>query len=135
MKLLDREAKTDAEGKFTFTDIPYTDNQKLTVEVEPYETYSKTIVLNQKQLNLSVTLTPIMGTVSGTVRDAQTKNLIPGSVVHLNGKEVKTEADGGFTFFDIPYVAELELTVRDPDYQTYRHKFILDKERWFYKYP
>ena len=129
VKLLDREAKTDAEGKFTFTDIPYTDNQKLTVEVESYETYSKTIVLNQKQLTLSVTLTPIMGTVSGTVRDALTKNPIPGSVVHLNGKEVKTEADGGFTFFDIPYVAELELTVRDPDYQTYRHKFILDKER------
>lgn len=129
VKFLDSEVRTDSDGKFTFAEIPYTDNQKLTVEVKFYETYAKTIVLNQSQLTLSVTLTPLMGTVSGTVRDAQTKNPIPGSVVRLDGKEVSTEADGGFTFFDIPYVAELELTVRDPDYQTYRQKLILDKER------
>lgn len=129
VKFLDREVRTDVEGKFTLTEIPYTDNQKLTVEVKFYEPYAKTTVLNQKQLTLNITLTPLMGTVSGTVKDAQTKNPIPGSVVRLDGREVNTEADGGFTFFDIPYVAELELTVRDPDYQTYRHKFILDKGR------
>ena len=130
VKFLDMEVRTDAEGKFTLSEIPYTDNQKLTVEVKFYETYSKTIVLNQKQLTLNVTLTPIMGTVSGTVKDAQTKNPIPGSVVRLDGKEVHTEADGGFTFFDIPYVAEHELVVLDPDYQSYTHKFILDRERF-----
>ena len=129
VKFLDREVKTDAEGKFTLSEIPYTDDQKLTVEVKFYETYTKTIVLNQKQLTLNVSLTPIMGTVSGRVKDAQTKNPIPGSVVRLGGKEVNTEADGGFTFFEIPYVAELELVVLDPDYQTYTHKFILERER------
>lgn len=129
VKFLDKEVNTDAAGKFTLLEVPYTDNQKLTVEVKFYEKYSKTIVLNQKQLTLNITLTPIMGTVSGSVKDAQTKNPIPGLVVRLGGKEVNTEADGGFTFFDIPYVVELELVVLDPDYQTYTHKFTLDRER------
>ena len=127
---LDREVKTDAEGKFTLTEIPYTADQKLTIDANFYKTYSKTIVLNQKQLNLNIALTPITGTVSGTVKDALTKNPIPGSVVRLFGKEENTEADGGFTFFDIPYGTELELAVLDPDYQTFTHKFILDKERF-----
>ncbi len=126
---LDREVQTDAEGKFTFTEIPYTDNQELTVQVKFYESYTKTITLNQKQLILNVTLTPLMGTVSGTVKDAQTKNPIPGSVVSLFGKEVNTEADGGFTFFDIPYLEDHEITVHDPNYQTYTHNFLLDKDR------
>ena len=129
VKFLDKEVKTDTEGKFTLSEIPYIENQKLIVEVKFYETYSKAITLNQKQLTLNVTLTPLMGTVSGTVKDAQTKNPIPGSTVSLFGKEVNTEADGGFTFFDIPYAAELEIAVLDPDYQTYTHKFVLDKDR------
>lgn len=129
VKFLDREENTDAEGKFILTEIPYTDNQKLTVEVEFYETYSKTIVFNQRQLTLNVKLTPLMGTVSGTVKDAVTKNPIPGSVVRLGGKEVNTEADGGYTLIDVPYIGEHEITVLDPDYKTFSHKFILDRKR------
>lgn len=129
VKFLDREVNTDAEGKFILAEIPYTDNQKLTVEVEFYETYSKTVVLNQKQLTLTVKLTPLMGTVSGTVKDALSKHPIPGSVVRLGEKEVNTEADGGYTFIDVPYIEQHEISVLDPDYKTFSHKFILDRAR------
>ena len=129
VKFMGKEVKTDAEGKFTISEIPYTENQKLTVQSENYQESSKNVTLNQEKVTINVTLTQLMGTVSGTVKDAQTKNPIPGSVVRLLGKEVNTEADGGYTFFDIPYIEEHEITVLDPDYKPFTHKFILDRAR------
>lgn len=123
------EVKTDAHGLFTFTEVPYTEGQKLTIRIENYQEYSKNVTLNQEEVTIDVTLTPLMGTVSGAVKDALTKNPIPGTVVSLLGKEVNTEADGGYTFFDIPYIEEHEITVLDPDYKSFTHKFILDRER------
>ena len=68
------------------------------------------------------------GTVSGTVTDAQTTNPIPGIVVSLLDLEVKTDADGIFTFHDVPYTEEQELNFLDPDYQNHTHTFTLDQE-------
>lgn len=71
----------------------------------------------------------LFGAVSGKVTDGITKNPIPGVVVRLFGLEVKTEVDGGFVFYDIPYDEEQNLTVHDPDYQVYAKTFILSQER------
>ncbi len=129
VEFMGKEVKTDAEGKFTISEIPYTENQKLTVHSENYQESSKNVTLNQEKVTINVTLTPFMGTVSGTVKDAQTKNPIPGTVVRLLGKGVNTEADGGYTFFDIPYIVEHEITILDPDYKPFTHKFILNRAR------
>ena len=71
----------------------------------------------------------LYGTVSGKVTDATTNNPIPGVVVKLFGLEVKTEVDGIFVFHGIPYLDEQNLTVLDPDYQTYNFAFTLNQAR------
>ena len=129
VNLLDREVITAANGTFTFHDIPYAESLRITVEDPRYETYTHTFALNQEALIVNASLTPLTGTVSGTVTDATTNNPIPGAVVNLLGIEVKTETDGIFTIFEIPYIEEHEITVEDPDYQSYTHTFTLDRGR------
>ncbi len=68
------------------------------------------------------------GTVSGIVTDAKTKNPIP-NVVMLNDLEVKTGTDGVYTFQEIPYDVEHQLTVQTPDYQDFKHDFTLNQVR------
>lgn len=131
--LLDNETTTGTDGTYTFNDIPYAENLKITVEDPRYENYTHTFTLKQTELIVDLSLAPQTGTVSGTVTDADTNNPIPGVVVNLFGSELKTEVDGNFTFFDIPYVAEHELTVEDPLYQTNTHTFTLEKERLILK--
>ncbi len=127
--LLDKEYTTGADGTYTFTDIPYAESHTITVEDPRYENYSNTFSLNKDEVIVNVSLSPLTGTVSGSVTDASTNKPIPGAVVSILGTEVKTEVDGIFTFLDIPYVEEHELTVEDPLYQTYTDTFTLDKER------
>ncbi|MCY4404052.1 MAG: carboxypeptidase-like regulatory domain-containing protein [Candidatus Poribacteria bacterium] len=127
--LLDRETTTGADGTFTFHDIPYAESLQITVEDHRYKKNTHTFTLNEAKTIVNVSLTPLAGTVSGTVTDANTNNPIPGAVVSLLGIEVNAEVDGIFTFMDIPYVEEHEITVEDPLYQTYTHSFMLDKER------
>ncbi len=69
------------------------------------------------------------GTVSGIITDSGTKNPIPNVTVMLNDLEVKTEVDGVYTFQDIPYNVEHQLTVQDPDYQDFKHEFTLNQVR------
>ena len=68
------------------------------------------------------------GTVFGTVIDAQTTNPIPNVTISLSDLETQTNVEGIFTFYDIPYTDEHELTINDPDYQNYTKNFTLDKE-------
>ncbi len=127
--LLDMEYTTGADGTYTFTNVPYAESHTITVEDPRYENYSNTFLLNKDEVIVNVSLSPLTGTVSGSVTDANTNKPIPGAVVSLLGTEVKTEVDGIFTFLDIPYVEEHELTVEDSLYQTYTDTFTLDKER------
>lgn len=69
------------------------------------------------------------GTVSGIVTDAGTKNPIPNVVVMLNDLEVKTEADGVYTFLDVPNNVEHQLTVHIPNYMEFKYEFTLDHVR------
>lgn len=129
ISLLDKETTTGADGTFTFHDTPYAESLQITVEDSRFKKHTQTFSLNQAQLSVNVSLTPLTGTVSGTVTDANTNNPIPGAVVSLLGTEVNTEVDGIFTFFDIPYIEEHEITVEDPLYQTHTQAFTLEKER------
>lgn len=68
-------------------------------------------------------------TISGRVTDAITKKPIPGVKVTLSESVVETEADGGFTFNDIPYTDEQILTVSDPLYNEHSVNFAIDQVR------
>ena len=127
--LLDMETTTGDDGTYTFKDIPYGESLKISVEKPLYENYTHTFSLNKAKVTVNLSMSPLTGTVSGSVRDANTNKPLPGAVVTLLGTEVKTEVDGIFTFFEIPYIEEHELTVKDPLYQTYTHSFTLEKER------
>lgn len=129
VKISGSETTTAADGSYILNDIPYGENLDITIQEPNFETHTLKFSLNKENLILNAELSRLKGTVSGTVTDAKTENPIPGVVVKLLGLEVKTEADGGFTFQDVPYSAEQTLTVQDPDYQEYTHTFKLEKAR------
>ncbi len=129
VNILDSEVKTEVDGTYTLNNIPYAENLSLTIQDPRYETYNHTFTLKQERHIINAELISLIGTVSGTVTDADTGNPIPGAVVRLMDKEVKTEADGIFTLYDNSYVGDHILTVEDPDYQSYTHTFTLEKAR------
>lgn len=69
------------------------------------------------------------GTVSGIVTDAITGNPLPGVQVTLDGMKVETAVDGGFTYNDILYGEEKELTVSDTLYQPYSNQIVINEVR------
>ena len=138
--LNDLEVKTEADGVYTFLDVPYDVEHQLTVQDPDYQDFKHDFTLNQVRLTINVPLIPISdvdkppeptqyGTVSGIITDAEANNPIPNVVVMLNDLEIKTEADGVYTFLDVPYDVEHQLTVQDPDYQDFKHDFTLNQVR------
>ena len=129
VKVSDLAVTTEADGTFSLQGIPYGTDRSLTIQSTYFQTYTYPFSLNQEELTVNAEMNRLSGTVSGVVVDAKTKNPIPGVVVQLFGLEVQTEVDGGFTFQEIPYSEEQNLTAHDPDYHEFTHAFALDKER------
>ena len=69
------------------------------------------------------------GTVSGSVTDAETGNLIPGVTVILLGQSMETGLGGIYTFQNVIYGDNHTLMTEDADYKPYSQSFALRQQR------
>ena len=69
------------------------------------------------------------GTVSGSVTDADTGNLIPGVSVSLLGQSMETGLGGIYTFQNVIYADNHTLIMEDPDYKPHSQSFALRQQR------
>jgi len=87
---------TDTEGQYTIQLLHET--YTVTASATKYHSQSKpATVTAETTTTLNFTLTPINGTISGTVTDSSTGNPIAGATVTANGISVSTGADGTYT--------------------------------------
>ena len=129
VSLLDRTVETGADGRYTFTEIHYSDTHNLTIMDIDYQPQTERFELRTEQIVLDISLLPKFGAVSGVIIDATTGHPIPGVTVNLLGRTIKTEADGKYNFTQVGYSAGLNLTVTDIDYQPKTQDFELRTER------
>ena len=127
--LLNQRVEADVEGRYVFASIRFSDTLNLFVEVAYYESRTRTIALNAENLTLDVSLKRLFGAVSGTITDTRTGNPIPGVTVTLLDRTVATDSDGRYNFIQIPYSEDLNLTVKDADYEGKTQTFTLNVER------
>ena len=69
------------------------------------------------------------GTVSGSVTDAETGNLIPGVTVTLLEQSMQTGLGGIYIFQNVVYGDNHTLIVEDADYKPYSQSFALSQQR------
>ena len=87
---------TDAEGRYSIEVPPGTYN--VTASATKYVSQSKTAtVTSNTKTTLDFALTPLNGTISGTVTDSSTGDPIAGATVTINGISVSTGTDGTYS--------------------------------------
>ena len=125
VSLLDKTVETDAEGKYAFTEIRYSDSHNLIVMDLDYQPKMKKFKLRTEQVQLNVPLSPRLGAVSGVITDGTTGHPIPGATITLLDRMQTTEVDGRYNFTGVPYSQTVSLMVTAADYQPKTESFEL----------
>lgn len=125
VSLLGKTAETDADGKYVFTEIRYSDSHNLIVMDLDYQPKMKKFKLRAEQVQLNVPLSPKLGAVSGVITDGTTRNPIPGATITLLDRMQTTEMDGRYNFTGVPYSQTVSLMVTAADYQSKTESFEL----------
>ena len=125
VSLLGKTVETDADGKYVFTEIRYSDSHNLIVMDLDYQPKMKKFKLRAEQVQLNVPLSPKLGAVSGVITDGTTRNPIPGATITLLDRMQTTEMDGRYNFTGVPYSQTVSLMVTAADYQSKTESFEL----------
>lgn len=89
-------ATTNSSGTCTFTVRPYT-QYTITSSKSDYVTKTTTITTSRNDTSVSVTLEPMVHTVTVIVKDSVNNNLISGATVTINGITGTTGSSGSFS--------------------------------------
>ena len=135
VSLLDQTVETGADGGYIFAQIRFADALNLTITDIDYQPKTERFELRTEQVRLDIRLVPKFGAVSGIITDVTTGNPIPGVIVNLLDRTMKTEADGRYGFTQVGYSEALNLTVTDIDYQPKMQGFELRTERLVLNIP
>ncbi len=125
ISLLGKTVETDAEGRYAFTEIRYSDSHNLIVMDLDYQPKMKKFKLRTEQVQLNVPLSPKLGAVSGVITDGTTGNPIPGATITLLDQMQTTEIDGRYNFTGVPYSQTISLMITAADYQSKTENFEL----------
>jgi thermitase len=114
-----RTAATDATGKYIIADLP-PGSYEVTVSKEGYESSSSTVDVpsgNSAVVDFSLNEVIVLGSITGSVTDAEDGSPIVGTAVTDGARTATTDASGEYTIADVPS-GSYEVTASKEGYQT-----------------
>lgn len=104
----DQTAQTDAQGQVTFRALGV--SLPVTAQAPGYDDAR---VQYAGESDLTLTLRP--HTLDGVVKDAATRQPLPGALIFTNGRILEADANGAYHLDEVP--EQLSLTVKKPGYR------------------